>query len=69
MFKHFRVKMLLLTLGLVSLENMAQETETRTLADFERIISTASIDVIITHGISHTARIETENISVNYSEF
>jgi len=65
MFKHFRVKMLFLALGFISLENVAQETETRTLANFERIISTASIDVVITHGISHTARIETENISAD----
>ena len=62
MFKHFRVKLLVLTLSLISLENLAQETETRKLPHFESITSRANIDVVIAYGEEHAARIETQNI-------
>lgn len=65
MFKHFRVKMLILAFCFISQNNIAQETETRNLASFDRISSIASIDVIIVQGNAHTVRIESENIATD----
>lgn len=65
MFKHFRVKMLLLTLCCIGQQNIAQETQTRKFAAFNRIVSTASIDIWVRQGDSHSILIETENIAAD----
>ena len=65
MTKHFRVKLIVLTFCLMTIATQGQETETRNLSPFEKISSTASIDVIISLGETHSVKIEAENIEVD----
>ncbi len=64
MFTHFRVKLMVLALILLSQSIFAKETENRSLAPFESISSTASLDIEIVIGSSYAARVESENIDL-----